>query len=251
MVFDVNKRKQNNQKNRELFEKRMVGQYPELARDNPKEQHKVIQDFIESKDREQKEHMKKRLEFLTDGIIAIIITLMVLEVPLPTEGNDGYIEFVQSVGIFFLGFFLVASFWYEHFKILADSKWISNRGALLNLIFLAVLALIPILTKWMMVDISKQSVLHYGIAYMVINSVKFIFMLVVRYDNTQHEHRKIYKDKVNLFIYLHIIGSVLFNGILIWVAWVNPRMGLILYIALPLSGLISQMWMERQYFNKE
>lgn len=47
-------------------------------------------------------YLKQRLETLNDGIIAIIITIMVLEVPLPNGQNiASYYNFLGSLSVFF------------------------------------------------------------------------------------------------------------------------------------------------------
>ena len=59
-------------------------------------------------------YLKQRLEALNDGIIAIIITIMVLEVPLPNGQNiASYYNFLGSLSVFLVSFFVVANFWYE------------------------------------------------------------------------------------------------------------------------------------------
>ena len=59
-------------------------------------------------------YLKQRLETLNDGIIAIIITIMVLEVPLPNGQNiASYYNFLGSLSVCLVSFFVVANFWYE------------------------------------------------------------------------------------------------------------------------------------------
>jgi uncharacterized membrane protein len=50
---------------------------------------------------------KHRFEFFSDGVMAIIMTIMVLEIPLPKDFNhDEIIHFIKSIIIFFASFFI-------------------------------------------------------------------------------------------------------------------------------------------------
>lgn len=56
--------------------------------------------------------LKAHLDSLNDGIIAIIITIMVLEIPLPSQAAVSYHDFLKAIFIFGVSFFVVANFWY-------------------------------------------------------------------------------------------------------------------------------------------
>lgn len=92
-----------------------------------------------------------RLSALSDGFIAIIITLMVLEIPVPKNlANSAEIwELVRSVGIYFASFIVVGLHWNRHHYILDKVEKVSNSFIWKNLIFLFSLSLIPFLMKWM------------------------------------------------------------------------------------------------------
>lgn len=118
-------------------------------------------------------YLKQRLEALNDGIIAIIITIMVLEVPLPNGQNiASYYNFLGSLSVFLVSFFVVANFWYELGQSLALVDEIDKGIIIFDFVFLATLSLLPILTKWMMHNPSQLAVVNYGIVYMVANLLK-------------------------------------------------------------------------------
>ena len=111
-------------------------------------------------------YLKQRLEALNDGIIAIIITIMVLEVPLPNGQNiASYYNFLGSLSVFLVSFFVVANFWYELGQSLALVDEIDKGIIIFDFVFLATLSLLPILTKWMMHNPSQLAVVNYGIIY--------------------------------------------------------------------------------------
>jgi uncharacterized membrane protein len=120
---------------------------------------------------------------------------------------------------------------------------VSQKVAVINLVFLAVLALIPILTKWMMFDVSRLSVMNYGVAYLIINLVKTIMTVVVRSEhiNDQNWDGPHYK-----FIFAQFALLFALNAVLLYISWHRPTLGLMLYIILPLSSFFSQLFVSRR-----
>ncbi|MDH6364860.1 putative membrane protein [Enterococcus sp. PF1-24] len=118
--------------------------------------------------------LKKHLEVFNDAVIAIIITVMVLEVPLPNENIASYYTFLQSVLVFLISFFIVANFWYDLHQIYSLLKKATRKILIINFIFLFTLSLIPLLTKWIMQNPSSLAVINYGVAYFIINFVRLV-----------------------------------------------------------------------------
>lgn len=93
---------------------------------------------------------KDRLIGLSDGFIAIIITLMVLEIPVP-KSMDNQAEvanFGLSILIYFASFIVVGLQWNRHHHILERVEKVTNSFIWKNLIYLFSLSLIPLLMKW-------------------------------------------------------------------------------------------------------
>ena len=91
---------------------------------------------------------KHRFEFFSDGVMVIIITIMVLEIPLPTQFDYmSILSFIYSIFIFFISFFIVGSFWNKHHWLIDHVDIITNKIVWRNMIFLFFLALMPIFTK--------------------------------------------------------------------------------------------------------
>ncbi|MDO4902291.1 MAG: TMEM175 family protein [bacterium] len=93
---------------------------------------------------------KDRLVGLSDGFIAIIITLMVLEIPVPKSmSNTAEIAtFGLSILIYFASFIVVGLQWNRHHHILERVEKVSNSFIWKNMIYLFSLSLIPLLMKW-------------------------------------------------------------------------------------------------------
>ena len=92
---------------------------------------------------------KSRVESLSDGIIAIIITVMIfnLKAPLKSEKEEIFNLILQILG-YFESFFLIGIFWYKHNKLLVSFNSINRRLVWANHLFLFCLSLIPLATSW-------------------------------------------------------------------------------------------------------
>jgi uncharacterized membrane protein len=97
---------------------------------------------------EQRAASPDRLVFLTDGVIAIIITILVLDIKVPELGSgqsiaDSLTEARPTFTSFVLSFLLVGMFWTLHKQTFNQVRYIDHNATWLNLIFLLALALVP------------------------------------------------------------------------------------------------------------
>src|SRR5271170_568400 len=93
---------------------------------------------------------KNRLEAFSDGVIAIIITIMVLEMKAP-EGSDwGALKPVAPVFLnYVLSFVYVGIYWNNHHHLLHSTRHVSGGILWANLHLLFWLSLFPFATAWM------------------------------------------------------------------------------------------------------
>src|SRR3954465_10657828 len=93
---------------------------------------------------------KARLEAFSDGVLAIIITIMVLELHAPHEGT---LEALKSVAVPFLSYVLsflyVGIYWNNHHHMFHAAKLVSGPVLWANLHLLFWLSLFPFVTDWM------------------------------------------------------------------------------------------------------
>jgi len=93
---------------------------------------------------------KSRMEAFSDGVIAIIITIMVLELKVPHEAN---VSALLRVGPVFLGYVLsfvfLGIYWSNHHHLLQAVEHVNGRVLWANLHLLFWLSLIPFATGWM------------------------------------------------------------------------------------------------------
>ncbi|MGC2235261.1 MAG: TMEM175 family protein [Pyrinomonadaceae bacterium] len=93
---------------------------------------------------------KARLETFSDGVIAILITIMILELKIP-HGTD--LEALQPLFPVFvtyvLSFIYLAIYWNNHHHMLQATKHINGKTLWANLHLLFWLSLVPFVTGWM------------------------------------------------------------------------------------------------------
>lgn len=93
---------------------------------------------------------KQRLEAFTDGVIAIIITIMVLELKVPA-GSD-FLSLASGLPVFLayaLSFCNVGIFWNNHHHMLHATERINGTVLWANLFLLFWLSLVPFVIRWM------------------------------------------------------------------------------------------------------
>lgn len=91
-----------------------------------------------------------RLEAFSDGVLAIIITIMVLEMKVPHGADVASLEPVIPVFLsYVLSFIYLAIYWNNHHHLLHITKQVGGGVLWANLHLLFWLSLIPFVTGWM------------------------------------------------------------------------------------------------------
>lgn len=106
-----------------------------------------------------------RLGAFTDGVVAIIITIMVLELPVPEE--PGLAALRPSLVLFAayaLSFIKVGIYWFQHHNMLQAARRVDGRVLLANLFFLFWLSLVPFVVRWVgEAGVTRDTVLAFGV----------------------------------------------------------------------------------------
>ncbi|HJQ01924.1 MAG TPA: TMEM175 family protein [Jatrophihabitans sp.] len=93
---------------------------------------------------------KDRLEAFSDGVIAILITIMVLELHVPEDGSWSALRAELPVLLaYVLSFVYLGIYWNNHHHMLAAVKRVSGVTLWANLHLLFWLSLVPFVTAWM------------------------------------------------------------------------------------------------------
>ena len=177
---------------------------------------------------------KGRLEAFSDGVIAVIITIMVLELKAPA-GHDltALATLAPVFASYVISFLFVGIYWVNHHHLLQAVDRVSGGVLWANLILLFCLSLIPFLTVWLGDTwLSEWPVACYGIVGFLSGvSYSGLVMALQRVPGQSPAlARAIGNDrKGKLSLISYAVGSVC--------AFVIPAVSIVLYL------LVSAMWL--------
>jgi uncharacterized membrane protein len=92
-----------------------------------------------------------RLEAFSDGVIAVIITIMVLELKVPhQDGIDGLYAVVPTLAVYAISFAFTGIYWINHHHLVHRTEEADELVLYANLFFLFCLSLLPFLTSYVL-----------------------------------------------------------------------------------------------------
>ncbi len=92
-----------------------------------------------------------RLEAFSDGVIAVIITIMVLELKVPLQnGLTGLQTVLPTIGLYALSFAFTGVYWVNHHHLVHRTDQADERTLYANLFFLFWLSLLPFFTSYVL-----------------------------------------------------------------------------------------------------
>jgi len=189
-----------------------------------------------------------RLEAFSDGVLAIIITIMILEIKVP-EGIE-FSSLKPLIPIFLsyvLSFIYVGIYWNNHHHMMHTVKQVSGDILWANLHLLFWLSLIPFVTGWMgEKEFAKAPMVLYGVILFM--SALAYHILQSRIIKTHGSNSilskavgKDWKGKISPILYVLAIVS----------CWISTWISGILYILVALIWLVPDKRIEIIFRNEE
>lgn len=146
--------------------------------------------------------LREHLLTFNDGVIAIIITIMVLSIPAPRSDGD---------------------FWYDAHRIFITFKRATKQVVIADF-FLLTLSFIPVMTKWIIIDPSQMALAVYGGVYLLVQMCAFWIFVAGNYG-------RVHKGAVwqTALVRTRLIGMPLAVVLILL-----PKITLIMYLVLPI-----------------
>lgn len=146
--------------------------------------------------------LREHLLTFNDGVIAIIITIMVLSIPAPRSDGD---------------------FWYDAHRIFITFKRATKQVVIADF-FLLTLSFIPVMTKWIIIDPSQMALAVYGGVYLLVQMCAFWIFVAGNYC-------RVHKGAVwqTALVRTRLIGMPLAVVLILL-----PKITLIMYLVLPI-----------------
>ncbi len=175
-----------------------------------------------------------RLEAFSDGVIAVIITIMVLELKVPHEnGLAGLRAVLPILLVYLLSFAFTAIYWINHHHVVGRIEDLTPQILYANLGFLFTLSLLPFFTSWLLEkNLDSFSVILYAVSLLV-TGVAFFFLRRAVDCHLKNQGR--FKQESAAEQRKHLVSIALYL-LAIPLALLYPR------LALALIALVTVIW---------
>lgn len=190
---------------------------------------------------------KGRLEAFTDGVLAIIITIMVLELKVPHGGQfEDLMPLLPVFGSYVLSFIYIAIYWNNHHHMMQTVKQVSGTILWANMHLLFWLSLIPFVSGWMGENhFTAASVFLYGIILLAAAIAYFILQSVIIKSHGKNSILAIalgkdLKGKASPVLYIIGIIGAFFN---VWISGV-------MFVLVAIIWLIPDTRIEKAFKNE-
>ncbi|WP_295730489.1 TMEM175 family protein [uncultured Limosilactobacillus sp.] len=130
---------------------------------------------------------KARVEAFTDAIVAIVMTIMVLEIKIPSGSHFSALWSEKAYFLAYLiSFFRIAATWYNHHFLFTSAQWISRKVFWANVVWLFFMSLFPVATGWISADpFSKAAAYFYFLIFAIWGITFYIMVAMLANDNPQ------------------------------------------------------------------
>jgi uncharacterized membrane protein len=185
---------------------------------------------------------KNRLEAFSDGVLAIIITIMVLELKVPHGAELANLEPLIPVFLsYVLSFVYIGIYWNNHHHLLHTMKTVSAGILWANLHLLFWLSLFPFATAWMGENhAAPLPTAAYG-AVLLMAAIAYVILqgaIIAKHGRDSvlgHAIGTDWKGKLSPLAYLSAIP----------LAFVNPWISNVLYVGVALTWIVPDRRIER------
>jgi len=145
-----------------------------------------------------------RLEAFSDGVIAVVITIMVLELKVPApDGMAGLRAVLPTLFLYLLSFAQVGIYWVNHHYLIDEVETVGHGILWANLVFLFCLSLFPFATDWIGAKgVSPFSTALYAAASILPGLSYMVLWAMVRAQSVAPPHATWGKQLSSLALYL-------------------------------------------------
>jgi uncharacterized membrane protein len=177
---------------------------------------------------------KSRLEAFSDGVFAIVITLLVLDIRFPevdySQFRTTLISLLPRILAYVMSFIIIGVYWVTHHNSIHAIKKTDRRFLWLNILLLLFISFIPFPTSLLgRYPFQAGPIMIYGFTLIACNIVGYVMIIYVWY----HPHLAI-SDFNKAYIRRHTPVYIIVNGLYlcaILLAHLFPLLSYVIYIA--------------------
>jgi len=191
---------------------------------------------------------KGRLEAFSDGVIAIIITIMVLELRAPKEPTVEALRPLVPVFLsYLLSFVFVAIYWNNHHHLIQAADHVSGRVLWANTHLLFWLSLVPFVTHWMGgAGFAPVPVAAYGVVMLLCGCAYFLLTRALIADHGANSAlaAAVGRDAKG-------IASLVVYAAAVPLAFAEPRVSCGLYVVVAVMWLVPDRRIETALADRD
>jgi uncharacterized membrane protein len=183
-----------------------------------------------------------RLNALTDGVVAIVLTIMVLELKFPAEASvRAVLAVLPLLAAYLLAFVNVAIYWNNHHHMMQSARRVSGAVLWANHALLFWLTLFPLMIRWIdEVGITALPVASFGIV-LIGASASYLILerTLIGADGERSAVKRAigggFKEWISFILYVAAVPG----------AFVSPYLSIAIYVAVSIIWLIPDRRFER------
>ncbi|MFM6931998.1 MAG: TMEM175 family protein [Novosphingobium sp.] len=175
-----------------------------------------------------------RVEAFSDGVLAIVITIMVLELKVPLEEGWHALWTLWPVAIaYVLSYSYVAIYWVNHHRLFSHARHVSGKLLWANNMLLFTLSLVPFATAYLGEHHFSRDAAQLYLAALLLPAFAYSWLQsVIRKSGVRNRQAEVYHDATVRKGYLAIIVYALGLGS----AWISP------WLAIACAALVAVFW---------
>ncbi len=185
---------------------------------------------------------KSRLEAFSDGVLAIVITIMVLELKVPHGSDWAALRPILPVFLaYVMSFVYLGIYWNNHHHMLQAARQVNGRILWANLHLLFWLSLVPVVTHWIGENYAEPlPVALYGVVLLMAAVAYYILALalVTHHGRDSALARAMGRGAKE-------IASLLLYAVSIPSAFVAPWIAIAIYVVVAIMWLVPDPRIER------
>jgi uncharacterized membrane protein len=176
-----------------------------------------------------------RLNALTDGLVAIVLTIMVLELKFPAEPTlRAVIAVMPLLAAYLLAFVNVAIYWNNHHHMMQSARKVTGAVLWANHALLFWLTLFPLMIRWIdEAGITPWPVASFGLV-LIGASVSYVILeyTLIRAEGEESRVKRAigggFKEWISFVLYVAAVPA----------AFVSPFISIAIYVAVSIGWLV-------------
>ena len=185
-----------------------------------------------------------RLNALTDGVVAIVLTIMVLELKFPAEASvRAVLAVLPLLAAYLLAFVNVAIYWNNHHHMMQSARRVTGGVLWANHALLFWLTLFPLMIRWIdEVGVTSLPLASFGIVLIGASSSYLVLerTLIAAEGEDSKVKRAVgagFKEWISFLLYVAAVPA----------AFVSPYISVAIYVVVSIVWLVPDRRFEEQH----